>query len=299
MALGVFIHRSDSIYDDSPAERYQFPKQYLGRVQACLGNWIIYYEPRKVSDTRGYFAVAKVHQIIPDPGIAGMYIAIIEPGSYLDFASPVPFTDSKGVIERGLLNSDGRISGRAQSAVREISPEDFARIVTIGLDDDAPILPRSNTAADIAGFEEVQVPLEHEYERDRMTFLSSRFVRDRIFRRIVLRAYEERCAVTGLKFINGGGRAEVAAAHIRPVEANGPDIVSNGIALSGTAHWMFDRGLISLSDNLEILISRQVNDQDSVRAFINQTGRARSPFRPSDRPPPTFLKWLRENQFKQ
>ena len=299
MALGVFIHRSDSIYDDSPAERYQFPKQYLGRVQACLGNWIIYYEPRKVSDTRGYFAVAKVHQIIPDPGIAGMYIAIIEPGSYLDFASPVPFTDSKGVIERGLLNSDGRISGRAQSAVHEISPEDFARIVTIGLDDDAPILPRSNTAADIAGFEEVQVPFEHEYERDRMTFLSSRFVRDRIFRRIVLRAYEERCAVTGLKFINGGGRAEVAAAHIRPVEANGPDIVSNGIALSGTAHWMFDRGLISLSDNLEILISRQVNDQDSVRAFINQTGRARSPIRPSDRPHPTFLKWHRENQFKQ
>ena len=32
MGFGVFIHRSDSIYDDSPAERYQFPRQYLGRV---------------------------------------------------------------------------------------------------------------------------------------------------------------------------------------------------------------------------------------------------------------------------
>ncbi|WP_368855610.1 HNH endonuclease, partial [Klebsiella aerogenes] len=53
------------------------------------------------------------------------------------------------------------------------------------------------------------------------------------------------------------GRAEVAAAHIRPVEANGPDIINNGVALSGTAHWMFDRGLFSLADNLEILISRQ------------------------------------------
>ena len=60
-----------------------------------------------------------------------------------------------------------------------------------------------------------------------------------------LRAYDARCAITGLKLINGGGRAEVAAAHIRPVEANGPDIISNGIALSATAHWMFDRGLIS------------------------------------------------------
>lgn len=43
MAFGVFIHRQDSIYDDSPAERYQFPRQYLGRVQACIGDWIIYY----------------------------------------------------------------------------------------------------------------------------------------------------------------------------------------------------------------------------------------------------------------
>lgn len=57
MPFGVFIHRSDSIYDDSPAERYQFPKQYRGRVEACVGNWIIYYEPSKLAETRGYFAV--------------------------------------------------------------------------------------------------------------------------------------------------------------------------------------------------------------------------------------------------
>ena len=62
MAYGVFIHRSDSIYDDSPAERYQFPSQYLGRVQTCVGDWIIYYEPRKVAGTRGYFAMARVER---------------------------------------------------------------------------------------------------------------------------------------------------------------------------------------------------------------------------------------------
>lgn len=38
MAFGVFIHRFDSIYDDTPAERYQFPGQYLSRAQACLGD---------------------------------------------------------------------------------------------------------------------------------------------------------------------------------------------------------------------------------------------------------------------
>src|ERR1043165_8560778 len=118
MAFGVFIHRADSIYVDSPAERYQFPSQYLGRAQACVGDWIVYYEPRKVSQTRGYFAVAKVQHIIPDPSAPGMYIAVIEPGSYLDFVNPVAFSGPGGVIETGVLNADGRISGRAQSAVR-------------------------------------------------------------------------------------------------------------------------------------------------------------------------------------
>ena len=120
MAFGVFVHRSDSIYDDSPAERYQFPSQYLGRVNACLGDWVIYYEPRKSVGTRGYFAVAKVQQVIPDPGTSGMYLALIEPGTYLDFTNPVPFSDATGLVERGLLNEQGRISGRAQSAVRPI-----------------------------------------------------------------------------------------------------------------------------------------------------------------------------------
>jgi putative restriction endonuclease len=299
MGFGVFIHRSDSIYDDSPAERYQFPSQYLGRAQAFVGDWIIYYEPRKVEATRGYFAIAKVQQIIPDPSASGMYLALIEPSSYLDFVTPVPFNDPGGVVERGILNEQGRISGRAQSAVRPITPSDFDRIVARGLDESAQILPRLDQTPSTHQFDEDQAPFQFEAARDRLNYLSSRIVRDRAFRRIILNAYDQRCAVTGLKLINGRGRAEVDAAHIRPVEVNGPDIVNNGIALSGTAHWMFDRGLIGLSDNLEILISRQVNDSESIRALVNKTGHALPPQRPSQRPHPNFLNWHRENCFKQ
>ena len=302
MGFGVFIHRSDSIYDDSPAEQYQFPRQYLGRVQACVGDWIIYYEPRKVAATRGYFAVAKVAQVIPDPKAPGMYLALIEPGSYLDFINPVPFSGPDGVIERGVLNEEGGISGRAQAAVRPISAADFNRIVSIGLDEHEPELPRLDepeATLPTDGFADgPQAPFVFEQERDRVTQLSSRIVRNRLFRRLVLQAYDKRCAITGLKLINGGGRAEVDAAHIRPVEANGPDILGNGIALSGTAHWMFDRGLIGLSDELEILISRQANDPESIQGLINKTGRAIVPARPFERPHPHFLRWHRENCFK-
>ncbi|QCI63241.1 HNH endonuclease [Phreatobacter stygius] len=299
MGFGVFIHRSDSIYDDSPAERYQFPRQYLGRVRACVGDWIVYYEPGKVRGTRGYFAIARVQQVIADPATPGMYIAVIEPGSYLDFANPVPFRGTDGVVERGVLDERGRVSPRGQWAVRPVSPADFNRIIELGLDQSAPLLPRVDDAGSALALQEDQAPFQFEQARDRVSSLTSRIVRDRVFRRVVLRAYDERCAVTGLKLINGGGRAEVAAAHIRPVEANGPDIVSNGMALSGTAHWMFDRGLISFADDLEILVSRQVNDPDGVRGILNKSGRALKPRRVSDQPHPHFLQWHREHCFKQ
>lgn len=298
MSFAVFLHRSDSIYSDIPAERYQFPPQYLGRIQACVGDWIVYLEPSKVRETRGYFAVAKVEQVISDPGTSGMYVAIIEPGSYLDFANPVPFNGPAGIMERGVLNDEGRISGRAQSAVRPLSPADFHRIVTAGLDEPETLLPR---VGDIprSELDEEQVPFVYEHERERVSQLTSRLVRDRVFRRIVLQAYNQRCAITGLKLINGGGRAEVEAAHIRPVEANGPDILTNGMALSGTMHWMFDRGLIGLSDDLGILVSRHINDPDGVRAMFNRTGKAIVPHRSSQRPHPRFLEWHRDNRFKQ
>ena len=298
MALGVFVHRTDSIYDDSPAERYQFPAQYLGRAQACVGDWVLYYEPVKVKETRGYFAVARVQEVIPDPTVRAMFIAIIEPGSYLEFANPVPFSGAQGLVEQGLLNEQKRISGRAQSAVRPISPRDFNRIIDLGLGDDDALLPRTDEANVPSTLQEERVPFLPEQERQRISAYTSRIFRDRVFRKVVLRAYGERCAITGLRIINGGGRAEAEAAHIRPVEANGPDIVTNGLALSGTVHWMFDRGLISLSDDLEVLISRQANDADSVRGMINRSGRALPPARPLDRPHPHFLAWHREHCFK-
>jgi len=298
MNFGVFIHRADSPYDDSPATQYQFPSQYLSRATACVGEWIVYYEPTKVPGSRGYYAIARVEQIVPDPSKADMHVALIAPGSYLEFPNPVPFADGGGVVERGVLNELGRVSGRAQAAVRPISPQDFDRILQRGLADDRPLLPRIGISETTLGFDEEQTAFSYEQERERVERLTSRVIRDRVFRRIVLRAYDERCAVTGLKLINGGGRAEVAAAHIRPVEHNGPDIINNGIALSGTAHWMFDRGLIGISDDLEIVISRHVNDRDGARGLINKSGRLIGPTLARDRPHPAFLMWHRERCFK-
>jgi putative restriction endonuclease len=176
MTKGIFVHRTDSIYDDSPAEQYQFPRQYLTRVSACIGDWIIYYEPSKIRDTRGYFAVAKVAHVVPDPTAKDMYLALIEPGTYLDFPNPVPFNGPLGLVERGVLNEHGKISGRAQSAVRPLSIEDFNRIIDLGLAEDDSFLPRID---EVSGnmLREERLPFQFEIQRDRVANLGSRLVR--------------------------------------------------------------------------------------------------------------------------
>jgi len=290
VARGVFIHKADSIYDDQPETQYQFPAMYLDRASQLVGDWIIYYEPVKVRNSKGYYAIARVQSIIEDPTTPGMHLAMIEPGSYLDFERPVPFTGPEGRPERGVVNP--------QWAVRPVSLEDFNRILELGMPDEDPLLPRADTAAG-SGVAEERAPFNYDDPRERVVSFTNRIVRDRIFRRKVLEAYDCRCAITGLRFINGGGRAEVQAAHIKSVEANGPDIITNGIALSGTAHWMFDCGLISLSDDLDVLVSRQVNDIDSVWGLINKTRRSHRPPNPAQRPHPAYLRWHREHRFKQ
>lgn len=265
MAKGVFLYREDSRYDDRPWAVYQFPEPYLSRASQMVGDWIVYMEPVKAG-RKGYHAVAKVDRITPDPTTPGMHLAIIDPTSYLDFDHNVSFQSDGDYPERSVLNEAGRVSGRAQAAVRTIPAGDFNRIVGLGLDTHDELLPRAGASLGLTSLTEEQVP--YEFEQDRVQMLTKRTVRDRVFRTRVLKAYDRRCAFTGFQFINGGGRAEVEAAHIKSVEAKGPDVVQNGIALSGTVHWMFDRGLLTVADNLEVLLSNHINDVDGVRKIL-------------------------------
>src|SRR5207247_1102326 len=110
----------------------------------------------------------------------------------------------------------------------------------------------------------------------------------------VLHVYEGRCALTGMRLVNGGGRLETEAAHIMSVGDGGPDAINNGIALSGTVHWMFDRGLIGLTDEGDILLSSKINDREGVEKMIHPDRRARWPSASSHRPHPRYLARHRE-----
>jgi putative restriction endonuclease len=288
----VFVTGAHSIYADEPVRFYRFPPRWLNAAARSVGQWILYQEPRRAGP-RGYYAAARVEQIVRDPADAGMFLALIEPGSYLEFGRDVSFQQDGRAVERGLLDAEGRLNnGRAIHSIRPISDEDFNRIVGLGLVEEDELLPREDESEpELDHVREEQAPFLGPV--DRGTVLASRKVRDRQFRKRVLNVYECRCALTGMMLINGGGRAETQAAHIMSVEADGPDTIVNGIALSGTVHWMFDRGLISLSDAGDILLSGKINDVASVEKLIYPDRRARLPANENLRPHPRYLAWHR------
>ncbi|MDX2485849.1 MAG: HNH endonuclease [Pseudodonghicola sp.] len=293
----VLLHKADSIYEDEPDVVYDFPRSYLKAVKEAVGDWVIYYEPVKAGP-RGYFAVAKVAKVIPKPSVEGRFLALIEPGSYLPFDREVPRLIAGSPLEAALTEPDGspKKGGAVQLAVRRLPEVDFVRIVNLGLPQELEQIearrydPQTEELADGA----------EVFERPVVERLTRRPYREVAFRRKVRDAYGYRCAMSGLMLRNGGGRPEVQAAHIRPVESRGSDSVRNGLALSGTLHWMFDRGLISVADDCEtILVSRNKVPGDVVERLLAPDGRLLKPVDPRNAPHPENLRWHRENIFGQ
>lgn len=292
----VLLHRADSIYDDEPDRVYDFPRSYLKPVTEGVGDWVVYYEPVKAG-ARGYFAVAKIARVIPKPGVEGRYLALIDPGSFLPFDREVPRLLEGRPLEAALTLADGspKAGGAQQLAVRRLPEAEFAAIVGLGLPVNLEAIEEVRYAPAYRHIDEAVAP----FERPVIERLISRPYRDVAFRRKVREAYDYRCAMSGLRLRNGGGRPEVQAAHIRPVNNQGSDFVRNGLALSGTLHWMFDRGLLSVADDHSILVSRNKVPSDVVDRLIAPGGKLILPRDPHDTPHPANLRWHRENVFGQ
>jgi putative restriction endonuclease len=254
----VFDTRAGSGYDDDITHRYHFPDSYLQKAAAAVGDWVIYREPRR--GRNGYIAVAMLERLEVDPVMPRHHYAIMS--NYLSFDALVPYRMPGGLWEQPLQDiGNPRLLGAYLQgrSVRPLSDGDFGAIVRAGLEEtldpeNAVRLHLTSASLDAdagALLAEPRMVQERRIER----VLLNRKIRDAAFRNAVMSAYDSRCAVTRLRIVNGGGRAEAQAAHIWPVADGGPDVVQNGTALSSTAHWLFDRHLISLNDDFSLLVS--------------------------------------------
>jgi putative restriction endonuclease len=295
----VFTTKVSPTYDDLPEERYHFPRTYLRQAEQAVGDWIVYYEPRRVTgdlSSRGgrqaYFATAKVDRIEPDPVRPDHFYAFVS--DYLEFDRAVPFKEGEQYFERALERTDGKTNkGAFGRAVRFLPDADYDLMVQAGfVQTIGEISDKIDRASDsYLGFAEEQKP----FDRPIVERVISRPFREAAFAVGVKQAYANTCAMTGLCIINGGGRAEVQAAHIRPVADRGPDSIRNGLALCSTIHWMFDRGLVSIDDDYSVLVARD-RLPDTIARMLRR--RLLLPNRPEQNPHPHFLRYHRDQVFK-
>jgi putative restriction endonuclease len=129
-------------------------------------------------------------------------------------------------------------------------------------------------------------------ERQRVIADVSRWSRVAGFKRRVLFAYGNRCAVTRLQL------RLVDAAHILPVGAPGSvDHVRNGIALSPTYHRAFDAGLIYLDEQCRMRMNEGrlhvlegLNLAGGVKSFREPLGKIFLPPDANQRPLVDFIR---------
>ncbi len=69
--------------------------------------------------------------------------------------------------------------------------------------------------------------------------------------------YRHVCALTGYRCVTVDGASVVDAAHIESWAETQNDDLTNGLALSKTAHWMFDEGLWTVDDEMRVLVHPQ------------------------------------------
>ncbi|MDA8870747.1 HNH endonuclease [Rhizobiaceae bacterium] len=278
-----------SVYDDAVASRYHLPTRYLRLVHDAIGDWAVFRRPRDGGEGIAYFGAGLIASVTPDRHHAGHHYASIE--DYLPFPSPVPWKPDGEYAERTLreIKNVARVGVHLRGrSVRPLEEKDFVSIVERGLRDVADPDNRRRYWP-----QDEEMP-EGFFERSVETRLRSRLLRNASFRKLVCDAYDDRCAVTRLRIVNGGGRAEVQAAHIRPVKDGGPDLVQNGLALSATAHWLFDRHLITIDPEHRLVVSHNKVPGELRSLLAPAEERIHLPSDPRMWPSDRFLAYHRE-----
>lgn len=286
MAHAIFTQNENSKYDDQLGVAYHIPSVYLTRVQQTLNDLVILCQCGR---SGGYFATHFVETVVPDPKLADHYYAIFAHNDRagLGFQAIIPIKDDQDQYLEGKKawqNSGSMISTRVFDRILRAG----TGRVSIAMHSRPPLL---------AGFAEPGADIGHsQFERQKI--LTSCISRDQQFLAHVVAAYGGRCAITGPELRSGGGHPEVQAAHIRPVAEGGHDVVPNGLALTATVHWMFDRGIVSVNAANQVIITGQYRDTVLKYRLIFEGAKINLPTNERDYPAPYFTEYHRHQIFK-
>jgi len=125
--------------------------------------------------------------------------------------------------------------------------------------------------------------------------------RESRFRLDVVAAYNYTCALTGYRLTTISAGSIVDAAHIHQFANSRNNDPRNGLALCKNAHWLFDNGLWTLSDDYLVIVAvghfaEESRDQKPLLTYHGQRI-----FLPSEQalwPNPIHIAWHRKHRFQ-
>ncbi len=287
----VLDTKPTSAYDDSIYSHYHFPRRYLPILKKCEGDWVVLRRPRADGGNLAYFATARIREIETDVVNPGMSYARFD--DFVQFDTPVPWNIDGQYQEEALRRIPKQQVGiflRGRSA-RELNDFDFSEIIQLGMSKTILSTNVEKLVLELRNANDGSKAQHTPSERDRVVgkFLTNRVIRNASFRSLVTEAYQGRCAFTGFRIKDKDGNTEAQAAHIWSVANGGPDVVQNGIAMSATVHWLFDRYLVSLSDEYRILKNSNLLPPEIALLFNDQKDRILLPKEPNNWPHSNYL----------
>jgi len=130
---------------------------------------------------------------------------------------------------------------------------------------------KPNERAELYSLVGLETPPEDIIAADATRFLpseNSEAKRDAKFAVRVLPVYNYTCALTRYRMIAINGTTPLDAAHIHQFKKGGSNHPTNGIALTKTAHWLFDRGFWSISNDFRVIVAEQRFDEAGDEAYL-------------------------------
>ena len=124
--------------------------------------------------------------------------------------------------------------------------------------------------------------------------------REARFRMTVVMGYNYTCALTGYRLTTISAGSIVDAAHIHRFASSRNNDPRNGISLCKNAHWLFDQGLWSVTDDYRVIVAighfyESSPDNKGLESYNGALLRL-----PADRnlwPGPTYIAWHRKHKF--